>query len=167
MCGRCCAAEGTVHGAHGAVMHTCTQFGCVFEVRLLAIALHHSLRVQRRVRDNRASYLQSLDVLRAAKATGVYTKSSIMLGLGETDDEIIDTLVDLRDCGVDIVTFGQYLQPTSHHLEVVDFVPPEKFEYWRRYGEEELGFRCATVSAAGAAAAALVLVRTLGWAIRQ
>jgi lipoate synthase len=102
--------------------------------------------LQRRVRDNRASYLQSLDVLRAAKACGVYTKSSIMLGLGETDDEVIDTLVDLRDCGVDIVTFGQYLQPTPRHLEVKEFVTPAKFEYWRKYGEEELGFRCAVTS---------------------
>ena len=85
-------------------------------------------------------------MLRAAKACGVYTKSSIMLGLGETDDEIIDTLVDLRDCGVDIVTFGQYLQPTPRHLEVQEFVPPEKFEHWRRYGEQELGFRCAHVA---------------------
>jgi hypothetical protein len=99
--------------------------------------------VQRRVRDNRAGYLQSLAVLRAAKACGVYTKTSIMLGLGETDDEIIDTLVDLRDCGVDIVTFGQYLQPTPRHLDVQVYVTPERFEFWRTYGEEELGFRYA------------------------
>lgn len=49
---------------------------------------------------------------------------------GETDDEIIDTLYDLRDVGVDIVTFGQYLQPTPQHLEVREFVTPEKFEHW-------------------------------------
>jgi hypothetical protein len=95
-----------------------------------------------RVRDRRANYLQSLAVLRAAKSCGVYTKSSIMLGLGERDEEVIDTLVDLKDCGVDIVTFGQYLQPTQRHLPVHEFVTPEKFEYWRRYGEKELGFRC-------------------------
>lgn len=98
--------------------------------------------MQRRVRDSRAGYLQSLEVLRAAKDCGVYTKSSIMLGLGETDEEIVDTLLDLRDCGVDIVTFGQYLQPTERHLKVVEFVAPEKFEHWRQYGEEQLGFRC-------------------------
>ena len=102
-----------------------------------------SRHLQRRVRDGRANYLQSLEVLRAAKACGVYTKTSIMLGLGETDDEIVDTLVDLRDCGVDIVTFGQYLQPTPRHLPVQEFVTPEKFEQWRVYGERELGFRCA------------------------
>lgn len=75
-------------------------------------------RLQRRVRDSRAGYVQSLEVLRAAKSCGVYTKSSIMLGLGETDDEVLDTLLDLRDVGVDIVTFGQYLQPTPKHLAV-------------------------------------------------
>lgn len=98
-------------------------------------------RLQRRVRDPRAGYMQTLDVLRAAKECGVYTKSSIMLGLGETDDEIIDTMYDLKAVGVDIFTLGQYLQPTSKHLDVVDFIPPEKFEYWRKFGLEEVGFR--------------------------
>ena len=98
--------------------------------------------LQKRVRDPRAGYLQSLEVLRAAKQVpGVYTKSSIMLGLGETDDEIIDTMLDLRDCGVDILTLGQYLQPTPRHLPIVDYVTPEKFEYWREFGEEEIGFK--------------------------
>lgn len=97
--------------------------------------------LQRRVRDPRANYIQSMDVLRAAKETGVYTKSSIMLGLGETDDQVVDTLYDLRDAGVDIVTFGQYLQPTPKHLDVVEFVTPEKFEYWRKFGEDVVGFR--------------------------
>jgi lipoic acid synthetase len=87
-------------------------------------------RLQRRVRDPRAGYVQSLEVLRAAKACGVYTKSSIMLGLGEADDEVVDTMYDLRDAGVDIVTLGQYLQPTPAHLDVAEFVPPEKFEHW-------------------------------------
>ncbi|CAL5224299.1 g6965 [Coccomyxa viridis] len=98
-------------------------------------------RLQRRVRDARAGYMQSLDVLMTAKECGVYTKSSIMLGLGERDDEIIDTMLDLKDAGVDILTFGQYLQPTPKHLEVTEFVTPEKFDHWRRYGEEIIGFR--------------------------
>lgn len=98
-------------------------------------------RLQKRVRDPRAGYIQSLEVLRAAKGCGVYTKSSIMLGLGETDDEVIDTMYDLRDAGVDILTLGQYLQPTPHHLPVAEFVTPEKFEHWRKYGEEVVGFR--------------------------
>uniref|UniRef100_A0A7S3R706 Lipoyl synthase, mitochondrial n=1 Tax=Dunaliella tertiolecta TaxID=3047 RepID=A0A7S3R706_DUNTE len=97
--------------------------------------------LQRRVRDPRANYRQSLEVLKTAKECGVYTKSSIMLGLGETDDEIIDTMLDLKDVGVDIFTLGQYLQPTPRHLPVQDFVTPEKFEFWRRFGEEEVGFR--------------------------
>lgn len=183
-------------------------------------------RLQRRVRDPRAGYFQSLDVLRAAQECGVYTKSSLMLGLGEslcwgcfgslvppesqwcwgcfsslvpaecqrvrgarqfaahagpwarqilsrqlvtscqqvraacgiaclddagsvqcrcrphsiplpatpvageTDDEIIDAMVDMKEAGVDILTFGQYLQPTPHHLPVVEYVTPEKFEHW-------------------------------------
>lgn len=99
-------------------------------------------RLQRSVRDSRANYLQSLAVLRHAKETaGVYTKSSIMLGLGETDDEIIDTMLDLKAVGVDIFTLGQYLQPTDRHLDVKEFVPPEKFEYWRKFGLEQIGFR--------------------------
>jgi lipoic acid synthetase len=57
------------------------------------------------------------------------------------EDEIIDTMLDLKDCGVDIFTLGQYLQPTPKHLPVVEMVTPEAFEYWRRYGEEEVGFR--------------------------
>jgi lipoyl synthase len=97
--------------------------------------------LQRRVRDPRAGYVQSLEVLKAAKSCGVYTKSSIMLGLGETDDQVIDTMYDLRDAGVDILTFGQYLQPTSRHLSVSEFVTPEKFDYWKRFGEETVGFR--------------------------
>lgn len=98
-------------------------------------------RLQRRVRDARAGYRQSLDVLKAAKECGAYTKSSIMLGLGESDDEVIDTMLDLKDVGVDILTLGQYLQPTPAHLEVTEYVAPEKFEHWRKYGEEVIGFR--------------------------
>lgn len=97
--------------------------------------------LQRRVRDPRAGYVQSLQVLRAAKNhTGVFTKSSIMLGLGETDEQVMDTLFDLRDAGVDIVTFGQYLQPTPRHLTVEEYITPEKFEEWRVFGQEEVGF---------------------------
>ncbi|DBA80274.1 TPA: Lipoyl synthase, chloroplastic [Trebouxia sp. C0005] len=97
--------------------------------------------LQKRVRDPRAGYFQSLDVLKAAKACGVYTKSSIMLGLGETHDEIIDTMYDLKDAGVDILTFGQYLQPTPLHLPVREHVTPEQFDHWRKFGEDVVGFR--------------------------
>jgi hypothetical protein len=101
---------------------------------------------QRRVRDARASYAQSLAVLRAAKEAGVYTKSSVMLGLGEREDEVAATMQDLRGAGVDIVTLGQYLQPTARHLAVERFVPPEDFERWRRYGQDTLGFRSVASS---------------------
>uniref|UniRef100_A0A061SCW3 Lipoyl synthase, mitochondrial n=1 Tax=Tetraselmis sp. GSL018 TaxID=582737 RepID=A0A061SCW3_9CHLO len=98
-------------------------------------------RLQKRVRDPRAGYEQTLRVLEAAKQSGVYTKSSIMLGLGERDEEVVQTMRDLKRVGVDIFTLGQYLQPTSRHLEVAEYVTPEKFDYWKKFGEEVIGFR--------------------------
>jgi lipoic acid synthetase len=94
------------------------------------------------VRDPRAGYRQSLSTLEHAKKVkaDLYTKSSIMLGLGETDDEVIQTMKDLREIKVDVVTFGQYLRPTEHHLSVVEYVRPEKFEYFKNVGES-LGFK--------------------------
>ncbi|KAK1309161.1 hypothetical protein QJS10_CPA09g01119 [Acorus calamus] len=98
-------------------------------------------RLQRIVRDPRAGYEQSLSVLNHAKLCkeGMITKSSIMLGLGETDEEVKETMVDLRSIGVDILTLGQYLQPTPLHLTVKEFVTPEKFAHWKDYGES-IGF---------------------------
>jgi lipoic acid synthetase len=97
--------------------------------------------LQRWVRDYRAGYDQSLSVLRHAKATvpSLLTKSSLMLGVGETDEEVKRTLQDLRDAGVDCVTIGQYLQPTRRHMKVEAYIPPEKFDYWREVGES-MGF---------------------------
>ena len=88
------------------------------------------------VRDVRAGYAQTLDVLAAAKtaAPDVLTKSSIMVGVGETDDEIEATMADLRDQGVDIVTLGQYLRPTRHHLPLDRWVTPEQFDRYREIG---------------------------------
>jgi lipoic acid synthetase len=99
-------------------------------------------RLQKFVRDPRAGYAQSLSTLEHAKKVqpGLYTKTSIMLGLGETDDEVIQTMRDLRAIDVDVVTFGQYLRPTESHLSVVEYVTPEKFEYFRQVGEQ-LGFK--------------------------
>jgi lipoyl synthase len=98
-------------------------------------------RLQSMVRDRRATYRQSLDVLRAAKTMRprVFTKSSIMLGLGETRQEVLDTMRDLRSAGVDIVTLGQYLRPSAWHLPVQDYVPPEVFDGFRDAGEA-MGF---------------------------
>ena len=93
-------------------------------------------RLTHRVRDARAGYDQTLDVLAFAKRhrPEVLTKSSLMLGLGETDDEIAATLDDLKRAAVDIVTFGQYLRPTANHLAVERYVPPAEFERYRQWG---------------------------------
>ena len=98
-------------------------------------------RLQKSVRDPRANYRQSLGVLEHVKKVDPsrYTKSSIMLGLGETDDEVMQTLKDLRAIGCDVVTFGQYLQPTARHLKVIEYITPEKFAEWQKISED-LGF---------------------------
>jgi lipoic acid synthetase len=90
-------------------------------------------RLTHPVRDPRASYEQTLAVLAHARRhrPGVLTKTSLMLGLGETDDEIKTTMDDLRAVGVDILTLGQYLRPTVNHLAVERFVAPEEFESYR------------------------------------
>lgn len=99
-------------------------------------------RLQRHVRDRKAGYAQSLKVLQNVKQIDpkVYTKSSIMLGLGETDEEVLQTMVDLREVGCDVLTLGQYMRPSLDHLEVVKYVTPEKFQYWEKEGLR-LGFR--------------------------
>lgn len=96
----------------------------------------------RLVRDRRCGYDQSLEVLQYVKAlrADMLTKSSIMLGLGESDEDVLQAASDLRGAGVDIITFGQYLQPTKKHLPVVAFVNPEKFAWYAR-AVKPLGFR--------------------------
>jgi lipoic acid synthetase len=93
-------------------------------------------RLTSRVRDARAGYEQTLDVLAHAKRyrAEVLTKSSLMLGLGETEDEIAAALDDLKRAAVDIVTFGQYLRPTVNHLPVERYVTPEEFDLYRQWG---------------------------------
>ncbi|CAM4494946.1 unnamed protein product [Leuciscus chuanchicus] len=97
--------------------------------------------LQRHVRDPRANFDQSLSVLRHAKKakSSVLTKTSIMLGLGETDAQIHAALKELRDSGVDCLTLGQYMQPTKRHLKVDEYVTPEKFAHWEKVGQE-MGF---------------------------
>lgn len=99
-------------------------------------------RLTHTVRDRRAGYQQTLDCLAYVKAQSptIFTKSSIMLGLGETDAEVRQCLADLRAHGVDIVTLGQYLQPSPKQLEVKEFIRPEAFDAWKRIAEEEFGF---------------------------
>ena len=97
-------------------------------------------RLYRGVRPQ-GNYLRSMEVLKQSRshAPWVYTKSGIMVGLGETDEEVRETLRDLRAVDCDIVTIGQYLQPTQKHLGVKDFVTPGQFDAWRVYGES-IGF---------------------------
>jgi lipoyl synthase len=106
-------------------------------------------RLSPRVRDRRAGYHQSLKLLYYVKTlpqsdflsgTVPLTKSSIMLGLGETEEEVREVLEDLQNCGVDVVTFGQYLQPTKRHLFVREYVHPDKFAQWQTEAES-MGFK--------------------------
>ncbi len=104
-------------------------------------------RLYREVRPE-ADYRRSLDVLRAAKAyaaenaPGVWTKSGLMVGLGETDEEVREAMADLRKAGCDILTVGQYLAPSSGHLPVARFVEPARFEAWEDEARA-MGFRAA------------------------
>jgi lipoyl synthase len=93
-------------------------------------------RLTHPVRDPRAGYEQTLGVLAHARRhrPSVITKTSLMVGLGETDDEIVEAMDDLRAVGVDIVTFGQYLRPTANHLPVQRYVTPEQFALYREWG---------------------------------
>ncbi|XP_072920919.1 lipoyl synthase, mitochondrial [Hemitrygon akajei] len=97
--------------------------------------------LQRHVRDPRANFDQSLNVLKHAKKvkSGLLSKTSIMLGLGETDEQVYATLKELREASVDCLTLGQYMQPTRRHLKVDEYITPEKFKYWENVGNE-LGF---------------------------
>lgn len=96
--------------------------------------------LQRDVRDRRANWDQSIFVLKHAKASGAaITKTSIMLGLGETKEQVIEALKKLREADVDVVTFGQYMRPTKKHLPVVEFVTPEAFAAYQKIAED-LGF---------------------------
>ena len=98
-------------------------------------------RLSSKVRDSRANYKQSLNVLKYVKKlnSNIFTKSSLMLGLGETDQEILQTAQDLRDIEVDFITLGQYMQPSQSHLPVKEFVTPEKF-YRLKIDLKKLGF---------------------------
>ena len=100
--------------------------------------LNHNIetvaRLQRAVRPS-AGYARSLSVLSRAKAAGLVTKSGLIVGMGETHEEIVGCLADLASVGVDIVTIGQYLRPTTHHLPVARWVEPAEFVEWKRIGE--------------------------------
>src|SRR5712692_2457778 len=109
---------------------------------VVAHNLETTLSLTPRVRDPRANYWQSLSVLRSIKKLNrrTYTKSSIMVGLGETQEELEIAFMHLRDAGVDFLTIGQYLRPSARHLPVVEFVRPEVFAKYKELGEE-MGFK--------------------------
>jgi lipoic acid synthetase len=111
--------------------------GAIFDAR--PDVVNHNIetvaRLQRAVRPS-AGYARSLAVLARAKAAGLTTKSGLIVGMGETDHEVAATLADLAGVGVSIVTIGQYLRPTSHHLPVHRWVPPSVFESYAELGRE-------------------------------
>ena len=107
------------------------------------VVSHNMETVRRLTREVRiqAKYDRSLEVLRYLKQEGVHrTKSGLMLGLGETEDEVIESMEDLRKVNVDIITLGQYLQPSKKHLPVAEFITPEQFKKYEVLGKE-MGFR--------------------------
>ncbi len=120
---------------------TCVQQVIDTGAEVLAHNVETVERLTPRVRDPRAGYQQSLDVLKYLKdnAPERYTKSSLMLGLGETRDEVVEAMEAMRAVDVDFLTLGQYLQPTHKHLKVDRFLPPEEFEELKEIGES-LGF---------------------------
>lgn len=103
----------------------------------------HNLETVRRLTKEvriQAKYDRSLEVLFRLKKGGMKTKSGVMLGLGETEEEVIETMEDLRSVNVDILTLGQYLQPTPKHLFVQEFITPEQFQYYKDLGLK-MGFK--------------------------
>ena len=103
----------------------------------------HNLETVRRLTKEvriQAKYNRSLEVLRRLKEGGMRTKSGIMLGLGETEEEVVEAMDDLRSVGVDVLTLGQYLQPTTEHIAVDEFITPDKFEEYKQIGLAK-GFR--------------------------
>ena len=114
---------------------------CVLEAR--PEIFNHNLETVRRLTPSvrsRAKYDRSLSVLRKVKDRGgdtIYTKSGVMLGLGETEAELLEAMDDLREARCDILTLGQYLQPTLKHLPVAEFVTPEKFDDYGKIAEEK------------------------------
>jgi lipoic acid synthetase len=120
---------GDLGGQRGAVATVLADPPDVFAHNLETVS-----RLSPRVRDRRATYERSLDVLRAAKSIGgptQVTKSSLMLGLGETDDELRIAFDDLRGAGVDLLTLGQYLRPSEAHLPVIRYPAPAEFDRWK------------------------------------
>jgi lipoyl synthase len=127
------AVEALTPDFQGVMQDVCTVLDSGLDV--FAQNVETVRRLTHPVRDARAGYDQTIEVLRAAKIhrPSVLTKTSLMLGLGETDAEIRATMTDLRAAGVDILTLGQYLRPTPNHLDVERFVTPQEFNQYREW----------------------------------
>jgi lipoyl synthase len=105
--------------------------------------ISHNLETVRRLTPqvrSAAKYSRSLDVIRQVAASGLTAKSGIMAGLGETEEEVLQTMDDLLAVGCSVMTIGQYLQPTKHHLPVAAYIHPDKFSEWKEIGLKK-GFR--------------------------
>jgi lipoic acid synthetase len=89
---------------------------------------------------NKATYKNSLETLRQIAVSGMMTKTGIMVGLGETDEEVMQTLTDARNVGVSVVTIGQYLQPSKSNMPVAEYITPEQFDLYRKYAVD-LGYK--------------------------
>jgi len=121
-------------GVESSLDVVCTVAPDVLAHNLETVArLHPSVRPQ-------AKYWRSLQLLGRAKKRGMVTKSGIMVGLGENSDEVVQVMRDAADVGCDIFTIGQYMQPTTQHLAVTEYVRPELFDEWRMLGEK-IGIR--------------------------
>ncbi len=125
---------------------TCIQTIVDAHPRVIAHNIETVRSLQRNMRDLRAGYDQSLSVLRMIKEldSTIYTKSSLMLGLGEKEEEVHQALKDLRAVGASIVTFGQYLKPSQRHISVHEYVSPERFNYYKQLAEQEGFLYCAS-----------------------
>lgn len=120
------------------------DLGCVEKVASSGLDVFaHNIEtveeLQAAVRDHRANFKQSLDVLMMAKdhaPAGTLTKTSIMLGCGETPDQVVKTMEKVRAAGVDVMTFGQYMRPSKRHMPVSEYITPEAFEKYQTLGME-------------------------------
>ncbi|KAH9326598.1 hypothetical protein KI387_006776, partial [Taxus chinensis] len=121
----------------------CVQKVAVSGLDVFAHNIETVEELQNVVRDRRANFKQSLEVLKMAKSyapPGILTKTSIMLGCGETPAQVIKTMENVREAGVDVMTFGQYMRPTKRHMPVSEYVTPEAFDNYQKLGME-MGFR--------------------------
>ncbi|HUI86145.1 MAG TPA: lipoyl synthase [Nitrososphaerales archaeon] len=109
---------------------------------VIAHNIETTMSLTPRVRDPRATYWQSLSVLRNVKKLNsrMYTKSSIMVGLGESEEEVVQAMAHLRNAGVDFLTVGQYLRPSQRHLPIVEYVRPDQFKRYEQLGMS-MGYR--------------------------